>query len=561
MKLFIPILILFFGSTICMYSQDNEMKFKDNLSLRTFDYLYSKIGEHENEDSLRNVYIEAYLKKAKSENNSKRIIKGYYLKGVYFPYPESLMYFDSAITASKIAKNHTYFPYIFLEYGNVYYVNSQYHKAFNYYLEAKKISDSIGELEMSYKSNTNIAYIKRIIGDDYGAMKIYLQNKKIIDNIFEGQILFQEQLSNYHSLAYAHLRLNNNDSSTFYSQHGYKLAKKKSEQRFAAVFSLVEGINHYKQGELNTAKDSITIAYKGLEKENDTLNMAFCNLYLGKTFLRKKDTANALVNFEKGESLIYSKRKLIPELSGIYKSIWEIYKMKNNTDKELEYLTKYINYETALEGEYKGLYLAMNKKYDVPLLKKERAKVVAEFQEQINFKEKMIGLGIVLLIILTGLGIAQYLKSKSYQKKFNEIIAEKTDLKKPASSYTANVSDKITNDILTKINHFENSHGYLDPNLSLTNLAVKLNTNSSYLSKIINSNMNMSFSKYLAKLRIDYILEELVNNHKIRKYTIKAIATEAGFKNAESFSKAFKEKTGMYPSLFVKKLQKMSLNS
>ena len=42
----------------------------------------------------------------------------------------------------------------------------------------------------------------------------------------------------------------------------------------------------------------------------------------------------------------------------------------------------------------------------------------------------------------------------------------------------------------------------------------------------------------------------------MRKYTIKAIAAECGYKNAESFSKAFYKINGIYPSYYIKKIEK-----
>ena len=59
---------------------------------------------------------------------------------------------------------------------------------------------------------------------------------------------------------------------------------------------------------------------------------------------------------------------------------------------------------------------------------------------------------------------------------------------------------------------------------------------------------------YLKTLRINYAIERLKIDIVFRKYTIKAIATESGFKGAESFSKEFKKVSGMYPSYFIKKL-------
>ena len=40
-----------------------------------------------------------------------------------------------------------------------------------------------------------------------------------------------------------------------------------------------------------------------------------------------------------------------------------------------------------------------------------------------------------------------------------------------------------------------------------------------------------------------------------------AIAQEVGFNNSESFSKAFYKKTGIYPSYFIKQLEKENKKS
>ena len=93
-------------------------------------------------------------------------------------------------------------------------------------------------------------------------------------------------------------------------------------------------------------------------------------------------------------------------------------------------------------------------------------------------------------------------------------------------------------------------------NITLANLAIDFNTNSRYLSKIINVNKGKNFSTYISDLRIDYSIEKLKTNEKFRKLAIKGIAFEIGFNNTESFSKAFYRKTGIYPSYFIKEIEK-----
>ncbi|WP_121147007.1 helix-turn-helix domain-containing protein [Tenacibaculum discolor] len=76
----------------------------------------------------------------------------------------------------------------------------------------------------------------------------------------------------------------------------------------------------------------------------------------------------------------------------------------------------------------------------------------------------------------------------------------------------------------------------------------------------MNQYKNTSFSNYVNQLRIEYTVEKLKNDTLWRKYTVKAIAQEVGFKNAESFSKAFYKFTSIKPSYFIKELEKTETN-
>ncbi|MEZ4858812.1 MAG: helix-turn-helix domain-containing protein [Flavobacteriaceae bacterium] len=116
------------------------------------------------------------------------------------------------------------------------------------------------------------------------------------------------------------------------------------------------------------------------------------------------------------------------------------------------------------------------------------------------------------------------------------------------------VSEEITNELLLKLKEFELEKGYLDKDLDLSSLAKSLGTNHSYLSRVVNQVKEKSFKNYVNDLRIEYAYIDLQINPTKRRYTIEAIAHEVGFKSAESFSKKFKARYAMYPSVFLKKL-------
>ncbi len=117
------------------------------------------------------------------------------------------------------------------------------------------------------------------------------------------------------------------------------------------------------------------------------------------------------------------------------------------------------------------------------------------------------------------------------------------------------ISQEVVDSILKGLEDFENEKQYTLQSITLNSLAKKLNTNTNYLSKVVNHYKEMSYTNYLNTLRINNIVEELYSNPKIRKFTIKAIAQEAGYSNSDSFSKVFYKLKGENPSDFINKLK------
>ena len=77
-----------------------------------------------------------------------------------------------------------------------------------------------------------------------------------------------------------------------------------------------------------------------------------------------------------------------------------------------------------------------------------------------------------------------------------------------------------------------------------------LNTNTSYLSKTINSTFNKNFSTLINEFRIKRVINNIEDNlHDI--YTIETLANNAGFKSRSTFNTAFKKYTGVSPTTYI----------
>lgn len=87
---------------------------------------------------------------------------------------------------------------------------------------------------------------------------------------------------------------------------------------------------------------------------------------------------------------------------------------------------------------------------------------------------------------------------------------------------------------------------YLQPELTLHELAKHLNTNASVLSATINQIFQQNFNDYINALRIEAFIRayQLPEN---RQYTMLFVALDAGFNSKATFNRAFKKAKGCAP--------------
>lgn len=139
--------------------------------------------------------------------------------------------------------------------------------------------------------------------------------------------------------------------------------------------------------------------------------------------------------------------------------------------------------------------------------------------------------------------------SKEYEQKLSD------QLKDFQASHVFTIPEKTENLILSNLESFEKSKDVRDPNLSLSVLAKRMNTNSKYLSEVINKHKGKNFNNYLNELRVNYIVEKLIQNPEYLQYKTSYLAEEAGFASRTTFTTIFKNVTGKSPSQFIDELK------
>ena len=243
-----------------------------------------------------------------------------------------------------------------------------------------------------------------------------------------------------------------------------------------------------------------------------------------------------------------------------YNIMTQSYSEKKDNKNAYLYAQKSLELIQSIGGiKNKSLNFLHN--YDLNLIKAESNKIIASKN---YFKIFLLGILIILAVVV----YSYYYYYKRQKEKYYRFLKIIQNLKESKTlTYNNLQTDKaeeqpkqiIDDDLIEKIalglKKIEQKETFLDPNFKLAFVAKKLNTNTAYLSQYFNQVIQKTFSEYTQELRIQYILQKLIDTPHYRKYTLQAIAEEVGYKDANTFVRVFKKQTGLSPNYYIEKLE------
>ena len=157
------------------------------------------------------------------------------------------------------------------------------------------------------------------------------------------------------------------------------------------------------------------------------------------------------------------------------------------------------------------------------------------------------------IVVLFVLGIVCWyvLKALRYPNLFSGVDSKLVLTQNLADDNDIMQAPNNTNQIEKLISYMETEKPYLNPSLSLRNLADQMEMNSRELSIIINQKLNQHFFDFVNGYRIKEAMDILVDPAKTDE-TVLEILYEVGFNSKSSFNTAFKKHTGKTPTEFRK---------
>src|SRR5690606_3381703 len=142
-----------------------------------------------------------------------------------------------------------------------------------------------------------------------------------------------------------------------------------------------------------------------------------------------------------------------------------------------------------LNKKYETLSQRLVKEYDTPLLLQEKEQLISKLKkEKKSYSISLFISGIVIVLIILYITWILY-KQKVYRKRLESLLEreqEKPQQTPIVKKDNLEIKDEIVEDILKKLYIFEKELGYIKPEITMQVLASDFNTNTRYLSKIIN---------------------------------------------------------------------------
>lgn len=551
-------LLLMFWGSFNLQAQNHHFIIPDSLREKDYEYLDDRLYSFKNDSSKAAVYLYTYLHKAKQEQNFGEIVNAYQNLMHQSPKKLRLVYADSMISTAKKSHNNKLIGSAYLSKGMIYYVAKRHHKALDHYIVANNYISKTKDQYLIYKVKHQIAQIKYYLGFYDEAISLL---RECVTYFKNGEA--RPYLNSLHTLGLSHNRIGNYGLCSQTNSLGISAGNEMKNNEMKCYFLHSEGINQFYSKNYTLAIHQIKSSLPLVAQNEDFANVSIGRFYIGKSYLALNEPEKALRYFLQVDETFNKKNYLSPYQREVYELLITHYKGKNDLKMQLYFINQLLKADKLLTSTYSYLINKIHKEYDTKELINERKHIIEQLSRRKQYNTILITVSIILLFCLLFFIYHYYSNQKKYEQKYQELMLklhdgnkEKVKREKPG---LLDINAEAVANVLKQLEKFERDKKFLEKDLTLVKLSAAFNSNTKYLSQIIYYYREKGFVEYINDLKVDYLISVLQTNTKIRNYTNKALADEAGFSTTQRFVNAFYSRTGMPPSYFIEKIKKTDL--
>ncbi|MDC8000621.1 helix-turn-helix domain-containing protein [Aequorivita todarodis] len=431
-----------------------------------------------------------------------------------------------------------------------YYIKGEFEDAVKAGVEAKVIAESIEAIPLQLKATVASIPLLYHLGLDkvaeryYGNTSVlastlntettplYLKGGKALLNAYKemGQDNWQQALKDF------------NRANTFFEKIPEKTLANENNATMATLYAKV-----YNTDAAQKHLEALLEKTAG-EHPNNYLKMVVLN-QLGELFFLKQDYSKSIESYQTALQIATQfqnknyQSQISENLSSVYlalKDAPQFYSYKKTAqqfDDEIEAAD-----DQAVNAIYN--YVNNNNTTKRDSLKK-------------MFTRNLLILSAIFFAILLTYILLRF-RYRNRARQYNRFLNYIENRQKPIEtlplkevSKGLNIPLETENALVGKLAQFEKSKQFTKQDMSLASLAAHFDTNTKYLSEVINSHKGKNFNSYINELRINYIIDKLKSNSTYLQYKISYLAEESGFSSHSSFATVFKAVTGIPPTVFI----------
>ncbi|MCW9037523.1 AraC family transcriptional regulator [Altibacter sp.] len=436
--------------------------------------------------------------------------------------------------------------------GIAYYVTGEFEKMVTSTLEAKKLAEATKNVEQQLEINAFGIYALNLFGLDLAAEKYFEFTEAILTS--EDKQTFTNYLQGGKALLLAHDLIEQENYTEALSR--LSLAK--------GFFEKIPNLPLVNQTQilLTEVYAKALPPYTAFEQLNEVLGHAddaYPNDFqkmivlhqLGEVHFMKKEYSQAIESLE--QALFISEK--LPNKRyryAIVESLAINYMALEDSDNFYSFKETAAILSNEVETDEDN---AVNSVFNYTNANHTGKRDLVASNHQRNL---VIVAGVLLLILLTWgtLKVRYRYRTDQYQKFLDyfenrEKRKEQNEEPKKEPSKSTNIPKETEQMLIEKLAQFENSVHFTKQDMSLALLASQFDTNTKYLSEVINTHKDKNFNSYINELRINYIIDKLKHNSTYLHYKISYLAEESGFSSHSSFATVFKSVTGIPPTVFI----------